>query len=256
MRYFVAVLFLGLWACKAYAQQVDLSPPGLANQTAATVSCVGSPLFVFALMSIPVVFVVYYFASYLNIEKRARAEGKGSFFSDELFALMLSSLIVASFLYLIYQFWNYWGIPVKQLFEKIYLCGRQENCPLFLPVDSVLPETCSQVYVAQQPGFRTAFFFLLSLGSTFYKTFLVLLPLLSATAISVKNITGAVRDMKEKRYSYPTVAFIVFVDGVVIMLTLLIFTNLIYRMILYGIGYQELAGWWFRNVVNNMFQGG
>ena len=256
MRYFVAVLFLGLWVYSSYAQGLDMSPPGLANQTAATISCVGSPLFVFALMTIPVVFVVYYFASYLNIEKRARAEGKGSFFSDELLALILSSFIVASFLYLIYQFWNYWGIPVKGLFEKIYLCGKQENCPLFLPVDSVLPETCNQVYVAGQPGFKTAFFFLLSLGSTFYKTLLVLLPLFSVTAISIKNISGAVRDVREKRYSYQTVGLIVFVDGIVIMLTILIFTNLLYKMILNGIGYQELASWWFRNVVNNMFQGG
>jgi len=215
---------------------------------------VGSPLFIFALMSIPVVFVVYYFASYLNIEKRARAEGKGSFFSDELLALILSSLIVASFLYLIYQFWNYWGIPVKGLFEKMYLCGGEENCPLILPVEDVLPETCKQVHIAQQPGFKTAFFFLLSLGSTFYKTLLVLLPIFSATAISIKNVIGAVRDVREKRHSYQIASLIVFVDGIVIMLTLLIFTNLIYKIILNGISYQDIASWWFKNVVDDMLR--
>lgn len=246
MKYIVAVLFLGLTGYNlAQARGLDLSPPGLANETAATISCIGSPLMVFALLSIPVVFTVFYFASYLNIEKKSRSEGKGSFYSDELLVLVISSFVVATIINIVYTFWEVHGIPVKYLFSKYYFCDEtgsfQNKCGLFMPESMVLPETCKQVYVARQPGFASAFNMLMVIGTFFYKLILVLVPVISIVVLASKNATSGLRDIREKRYNARLVLLIVFIDFVVISLTVSFYYSIIYSIL--GIPWSSLVQW-------------
>lgn len=246
MSYSVVVLFISLLLFKqAYAQGLDLSPPGLANQTAATISCMGSPLFVFALLSIPVVFTAFYFASYLNIEKRSRQEEKGSFFSDELLVLMISSFIVAAIIHLVYLFWEFHGIPVKFLFSKYFFCDESgsfsNRCGLFIPEDMVLPQTCQQVYVASQPGFASAFAILLTVGTFFYKVILVFVPVFSSFVLNAKNAFGAIRDVRERRYNARHAAFVFFFDAIVITMAVIFYYGIIYSILL--VPWVSLVQW-------------
>lgn len=150
------VLFIVLSLFSLAFAQAHGGPQVLAIRIAGSFSCISSAIFGFMLVNIPVVFTVYYFASYLNVQEKNRRQGRGSFYSDELLLLGFTSLMVAGLLRLLFSYWEWTGIPVQAIIAKYLLCndeGELENAcaGLFLPERLTVPETCYLSGIAAGP---------------------------------------------------------------------------------------------------------
>lgn len=249
MRFFAAILFISLLSFDITIAQTDspgwLTPPRLADRVASTFACMSSGLFGFMLINVPVAFTVFYFAQYLNISRKSRQEGKESFYSDELLVLVISSFIVAILVRLLYTFWEYSGIPVRSLLGKYLYCnprGLENACTgFFLPGNYVVPDICRATGLSTVQDFNVAMEMLLSAGSFFVKVFLLFVPIIAVAAMVGKNFLNAYRDVKERRSSPGFAVFYAFVDSVVIMLTLIFYTGIIYQLLY--VNWNGLVDW-------------